>query len=90
MSADNWGICPKCKKLSKERAKSLYGKASEDEYLVYFLSEKSKGTKETLREDYEIYTDDDGEFSVGYDCSCDECGFSYHFQYKASVLPETP
>lgn len=96
MSADNWGRCPKClAKLVEDRekavaaAKAKYGKVPEDEYMAAItkanaIPEKLK--EETLREDYEIGTDEDGEFSVSYHCSCRVCNFDFRFAEKRDAL----
>jgi hypothetical protein len=40
--------------------------------------------KDTLREDYEIGIYE-GEFFVGYSCSCGVCGFKWNYNYTKSV-----
>jgi len=39
----------------------------------------------TLREDYKIWTDEDGEFLVGYTCKCSSCGLSHEFEHKEQL-----
>jgi len=41
--------------------------------------------RETLREDYEFYLNDEGEFFVSYKASCDRCGFKYSFKHSEQV-----
>ena len=89
MGADNWGICPKCKNLNDENNRKRvldvgkkYGKIPAEEY-IKLAAEANKPIKleTTLREDYEIGTDLDGEFSVNYSCSCSVCGFKHQFKH---------
>ena len=96
MSADNWGICPKCKKLElqhkkqlEEDARKLYGKISPEDYLQ-LLKEipDKKALDETLREDYEIGVDSHGEFYISYGCHCDKCGVKHSFNYKEQLSLE--
>lgn len=96
MGADNWGKCPKClKKLEKEKerlkleADDKYGKISKDEYLALLKGIESSipdGLKEyTLREDYEIGTDEHGWFEISYGCCCDRCGFKHKFKHEEQL-----
>lgn len=94
MSADNWGICPRCKATNDSEHEKLieqlrdgYGKISEAEYIALRkrVSDKPK-LVETLREDYEIFTDEDGKFTVDYGCSCSKCGFSHAHSYSEQVF----
>jgi len=95
MSADNWGVCPKCKQLkAKEVARkqqaidASYGVVSSDEYMAKLGELRQLMiTKDgySLREDYEIDTNAEGTFSVSYRCHCDKCGFSFEFQHKKEV-----
>lgn len=80
-------MCPQCvaRDLAQQNAAKLsagedYGKVSPEEYLrrVNEANTPSK-LENTLREDWDIRTDDGGWFEVDYRCSCD-CGF--HFEYK--------
>lgn len=96
MSADNWAMCPKCKKdtkATKEKALvdagRLYGKVSSDEFMSQVknaesLPEEPKG--ETLREDYKIRINRDGEFYINYSCGCYACGFKHDFKKEENVL----
>lgn len=94
MSADNWGICPKCaantiriKDNMKKQVDDAYGKVSSDEYLK-LLKKASEPIKQeyTLREDYEIYTNEYGKFCVSYGCSCNVCGFEYDYEYTENIF----
>lgn len=86
MSADNWGVCPKCKRLAEQKAVSAYGKVSEEEYLATLANRDKAAKEQNLREDYEVGTDKDGKFYVSYGCSCDKCGFSFEFNHKQNLI----
>ena len=95
MSANNWQVCPRCKRQndeerSKEQAEieGQYGKIPSAEYMQ--LLEKSKKRpstiSENLREDWEIWTDLAGTFNVIYHCSCDACGLDYTFRHTEKIV----
>lgn len=94
MSADNWAICPQCKKDEAARKQELieklyqsYGNVTEEDYLeLKEKSERGSELRETLREDYETFMDSDGLFFVGYSCSCDVCNFNYGYEFRKQVL----
>ena len=96
MSADNWAFCPRCLSIDVEKqnelqeaARNAYGKVSAEEYLSMLEASKMEPSKEpTLREDYEIETDELGEFHVNYGCSCDRCGFHFEFKYEEQLKIE--
>ena len=92
MSADNWAICPRCKinhanTTAKmiEKVNKQYGKIDQDQFVrdrqvaIDFAGQK---LQPTLREDYEIYTDSDGVFTVSYGCSCSVCNFRHEFNHE--------
>ena len=94
MSADNWSKCPKCKrKQAKSQEKSLenlkkkYGKISPEEYvqMTNKIHNSPERLKETLREDYEIYLEDDILIIV-YAASCQECDFYYEYKNELDIL----
>ncbi len=97
MSANNWTECPKCKrdkaaniKKLKSRHATEYGKIPLAEYQkigeqITDLESESDGG-ETLREDYEIWINKDGVFTVDYGCSCDRCKFKFSFKHQAATL----
>lgn len=93
MSANNWRVCPQCKKRAEhEKQKRLlaaekqYGKVSSDEYLrLLDKANKVERLKESLREDWEIGTHDDGEFTIYYACHCQSCGFSHEFNHNLQM-----
>ncbi len=87
MSADNWGICPRCKvealkeqEARQQAAADAYGKVSSTEYgeLVAKALEPMQ-LEETLREDYELGLGEDGEFYVSYRGACDKCALEHSF-----------
>jgi hypothetical protein len=93
MSADNWAICPKCKKLErdksekkKKKADKSYGKVPKEEYekLVLLANETVK-LDETLREDYQCGIKDNGEVFIYYSGNCQRCGFDYSFEHKEII-----
>lgn len=94
MSADNWGTCPKC--LDKEEREhnevieslpNKYGKIPAHKYEELLLKSKEPiAGNRTLREDYEIYTDDCGMFSVTYHCQCSVCGFKFSFSHEENAM----
>ena len=93
MSADNWGVCPRCSvELEKQRlarvkaADDAYGKVESLEYLNLLEQANEEILPEyILREDYEIWTDENGKFFVSYKCRCDKCGFSHVFRYDEQL-----
>jgi hypothetical protein len=97
MSADNWTICPQCKKNAEnnitklqEKLKSSYGKISQTEYSNLLDSLKIEWEtidelEHTLREDWDLNMNDDGEVYIKYSCSCTECGFNYEFLHTENV-----
>lgn len=94
MSADCWRICPLCEKKRKEQiiehkknVEEGYGILSKDEYLEAIrCSENEEEVAETLREDHEICTDNNGLFFVNYTCYCTECKFTYSFSCEEEVM----
>jgi len=93
MSADNWAICPKCEKLEKEsinlkrkKADDSYGKVSKEEYeMLNFEASQTPQLHQTLRENYEIGINENGEFMIVYRCSCKTCGFSKNFRHEETM-----
>lgn len=97
MSADNWGVCPKCKKVNdkknKERildvAKKI-NKISNEEYIR--LSAEANiaiALKNTLRESYKIGIDDAGIFYVIYSGQCSVCGFEFKYEERRDTNQES-
>jgi len=93
MSADNWAICPKCKKSEdakqeklRKKATAAYGKVPPDEYLKLLeAANNPQEMRETLREDYQIGVMDDGEFDIEYSAYCDKCGFKFSYKHAEDV-----
>lgn len=93
MSADNWALCPKCKqKADQDYEKKMadlqaqYGKIPAAEYVSALRNAEARPVqRETLREDYEMGTDEYGTFSVSYRASCN-CGFSFKFKHEEKAL----
>lgn len=96
MSADNWAICPKCKRDAKERTaqikqavKDAYGKLPADEYLKLVKQlEVEPKLDDNFREDYEIGMQDNGEFYIRYSGECGDCGFSFSYRHTVNALQE--
>lgn len=100
MSADNWMKCPKCIKCAEksemetmEKLGVSYGKIPEEQYLLLRNkllgeSEQVKDLDETFREDYELGTDEDGNFEISYlgQCTNDKCRFRFEYKYSEQVL----
>jgi hypothetical protein len=96
MSADNWGICPRCQKKEEKRRERLekkieeaYGTLPREQYLALVKEAEAPQpeVKRTLREDYELGTEEDGEFYVTYRCSCNVCGYAAKFEHKEVLTP---
>lgn len=89
MSADAWRVCPNCKVVAEtayaEKISQSYGKVTAEEYLKLVAATKMPELHESLREDYELGTYEDREFSVNYSCACTKCGFSFSFEHKQKV-----
>ena len=93
MSADNWAICPKCKKMALDKQyeqlvkiRKKYGEMSPDEYeAAIFATNTPIELDETLREDYEFHIDEEGLFSAEYSARCDRCGFKHSFKHSEEI-----
>ncbi len=93
MSADNWGVCPRCKvRIAQEKeakhvaAAKAYGKVSPDEWRQMLKDAEVEPREEaTLREDYEIRTSASGAFYVSYSCRCETCGFRHKFKHEEQL-----
>jgi hypothetical protein len=89
MSADNWTVCPVCfRNAVRKRSEAIvsarksYGKVTAEKFIDRLAAAEAlaEEPEASLREDYELGTNQDGEFSVSYACSCRECGFQYQFK----------
>ena len=95
MSANNWRVCPKCKRNAEilaekktAKAQEKYGKVPQEEFLALISdANKTPELDQTLRENYELGTDPDGLFGVAYSCSCSICKFSFNFKKEIDILP---
>lgn len=92
MSADNWAVCPRCRKREEariadlqRRATEAYGQLPVDEFDA-LRAEAAKGIDLqklcTFREDYEIWGADDGTVRVNYSGECQACGLDLHFEHE--------
>lgn len=102
MSADAWRVCPKCKNeclderkekvaLAERAAEKAYGVVPPEQYISLktkadLIKQDDWVTTETFREDYEIYTDEDGMFVVSYSGKCEKCGFAVLFKHSEKKL----
>lgn len=98
MSADNYGICPRCRKHRKERIEKLkyeqkagYGNLTQEAWSL--LSKRTRALEyetniRSLDERWEIHLSgeiDPPEFYVSYGCRCDVCGYEFSFQHKEII-----
>lgn len=97
MSADNWTICPRCKKNAEAKAEKaqadlakLYGKISAADFLARSNALKDAAKEqleETFREDYQVGMKEDGTFKTDYRGGCTECKFSFVFKEERDSKP---
>lgn len=93
MSADNWAVCPRCKKKAESAKDSkhaatmeAYGKVPADQWRkMYQETFEDIELEPTLREDYEIHMSEDGEFFVSYSGRCTACDFVHKFRHEDKV-----
>lgn len=94
MSANNWRKCPKClRNADRRRAEAIakaeksYGQVPSETYRSRLEAANSIGTdlRETLREDWEIGVNSEGEFHCGYRASCSKCGLEFTFTDERTV-----
>ena len=64
MGADNWAICPRCRRRAGGPA---------------IAAHLGQPLRETLREDYEFYGAAEGIVQVSYGCECTVCGLKLSF-----------
>jgi len=97
MSADRWSKCPKCIRLHNEDVEAdsialvaAYGTVDADEFLRMKAALDNKIgngiSRDMLREDYELWMDDNGVFSVNYKAICGTCGFKYEYDKSEKAL----
>jgi hypothetical protein len=97
MSADNWGVCPRCKANHESGYAKLvqllddqYGKIDRVDYkaLEAKLADTSEEYSEYhMREDYEFYMDENASFLANYGAHCTSvgCGFKFTFRHEEDV-----
>lgn len=90
MSADNWMTCPRCAKTLDQimaEAYAKYGHVPAEEYHAELkrAREAAVNLKDTLREDYEFYWEDEGTIVASYSCLCVKCGFKHSFKYESKI-----
>lgn len=96
MSANNWTVCPRCKREAEQRMDALrtqvatsYGKMGAEEWLrLRDESLKKLVIAEDFREDYEIYGASEGGIEVSYRGGCQKCGLSCKFTYSKVFFDE--
>jgi hypothetical protein len=92
MGANNWALCPGCKRNEEERQAALKEKANAvystilPEEFTRLISEALAPIqlKETFREDYEIGIYGD-EFFIDYIGSCSKCGLEKKFKHSEKI-----
>ena len=90
MSADNWTVCPKCRKEAQDRTDRLiemvnssYGNLPQGEYdnlIVVLANRPAVGIY--LAEYYELYIDSNNVFHAIYTAGCEKCGYSFSFNHE--------
>lgn len=76
-------------------ATEAYGKVPAEEYRTLdaaaleaeeaLIQDARLSHVETLREDYEIWTDEAGHFFISYSCSCTSCDFEHNFRHEEQL-----
>ena len=99
MSADNWAVCPRCKKVRatdladiERRVAESYGTVPVEEFDAArdrLAEAQAAPVERTFREDYEVGVEEDGEFYVIYRGGCRECGLTHEYRYT-DQLAVTP
>lgn len=93
MSADNWGTCPKClhtENLNQmkmiKKVVDAYGKMELNKWLeLNNEANQEIVMQKTLREDYQIGIDSNGEFKIKYSAHCDKCGFAFKHEHLQQI-----
>lgn len=89
MSADNYRICPRCRKRHYEKvaadakkAAEAYGKVPMAEWQAMCKeADNPPPLEDTLREDYECYIDPQGTMRIYYGATCEKCRFTADFNH---------
>ncbi len=93
VSATAWQICPRCyatavKAHEKELAEvaQSYGKINSAEWIERnAAAQQPTNLEETLREDYEMLIEKNGNFYISYQASCEICGFEHSFKHEEQL-----
>lgn len=95
MSADNWMVCPVCRKAhdakaakALEKATKQYGKVSVGKYDADLRDARNLSAEELpseFREDYEIRISADGVFTVSYSGYCRTCDAKFVFKHECDA-----
>jgi hypothetical protein len=78
------------KRLAETRQEiaDAYGNVSVEEFdamRAALAESETRGLRNTLREDYEIFLSEKGEFYASYRGGCAECGFEHKFKHEEQV-----
>lgn len=100
MSADNWQVCPRCKRKEEKRVEAMeiaagknYGHVESQAFIDSLAKarEAIANMKETFREDYEQGVIDNGEegveYFLSYHGSCQVCDFSHDYKHSEELKP---
>lgn len=92
MSADNWAVCPRCKKQHETAitqadtaAAAAYGSVPVAEFDALRAAAdamRNQYPDKLFREDYEIGGAEDGVVKVSYAGSCKKCTLSLSFEIE--------
>jgi hypothetical protein len=92
MSADNWSKCPRCARLREEKLAALdlkiaqsYGSVSIEAFDQMRTEREALASDpldRTVREDYEFWGIEEGEFNARYRAKCTACGFEHSFDHS--------
>lgn len=97
MSADNWAVCPACKRRAEEtvvalaeKANAAYGDVPFDEYeqmraVTEAAAFERDNLKPTFREDYEITGAETGFVHVSYGGRCQVCRVELTFEVDRPI-----
>lgn len=93
MSGDNYRDCPLCQHRAEmqrdadiEAVKATYGKVEEWEYRMKLNAAElpiDPETIGTIREDYEVWIDDNGEFGMYFGARCSKCQTEFDFKVES-------
>ncbi len=101
MSADNWAVCPNCRRNAESKyiqeevlLEENYGKIPATEYAKLLTQHQANSVQKilgdnTLREDYRIGIDKNGVFTVGYISCCDKCGLTWKYNHSEQAFRST-